>query len=168
MPSLLRKLKDDTGTALVEFALVVPLLLALLFGMVEFGRAFNYWLTNNHLANEAARLAATNRNPGGTTTAQLAQYLRGQIVSRELKDGTGSIQGKPRVCVRFLRDGAVTTTPQVGDAVEVRVEARFAWLPLLRKGIEGKGLGSPTSPIAGTSTMRIERVPTSYAAGCDG
>jgi Flp pilus assembly protein TadG len=166
MPSTLARLRDDTGSALVEFALVAPILLVLLFGMVEFGRAFNYWLTNNHLANEAARLAATNRNPGGTTTAQLAQYVRGQIASDELKNGTGSVQGRPKLCVRFLRDGAVTTTPQVGDAVEVRVEARFAWLPLLKQGINGKGLSSPTSPIVGSSTMRLERVPTSYGAAC--
>src|SRR4030066_2605995 len=45
------------GQGLVEFALVVPLFLILLFGMVEFGRA---WMTKNILtgaAREAVRQA---------------------------------------------------------------------------------------------------------------
>ena len=50
------------GQGLVEFALVVPLFLILLFGMVEFGRA---WMTKNILtgaAREAVRLAAVQAN----------------------------------------------------------------------------------------------------------
>jgi hypothetical protein len=46
------------GQGLVEFALVVPLFLVLLFGMVEFGRA---WMTKNIItgaAREAVRVYA--------------------------------------------------------------------------------------------------------------
>lgn len=53
-----REAKRDGGQGLVEFALVVPLFLLLLFGMVEFGRA---WMTKNILtgaAREAVRRAA--------------------------------------------------------------------------------------------------------------
>ncbi|MEJ2147793.1 MAG: pilus assembly protein, partial [Acidobacteriota bacterium] len=48
----------NRGQGLVEFALVLPLFLVLLFAMVEFGRA---WMTKNILtgaAREAVRLAA--------------------------------------------------------------------------------------------------------------
>lgn len=51
-------IKDNRGQTLVEFALVVALLLAILFGIVEFGRAMFY---SNHLTNtvrSAARYAA--------------------------------------------------------------------------------------------------------------
>ena len=34
---------DESGQALVEFALVLPLLLLLVLGMVDFGKAYNYW-----------------------------------------------------------------------------------------------------------------------------
>ena len=50
------------GQGLVEFALVVPLFLLLLFGMVEFGRA---WMTKNILtgaAREAVRRAAVQED----------------------------------------------------------------------------------------------------------
>src|SRR6266550_4310535 len=54
---------DDRGVALVEFALVLPLILLLLLGMIDFGKAFNYWNDETHLANEAARFAAVNNSP---------------------------------------------------------------------------------------------------------
>ena len=48
-------LGDERGVALVEFALVLPLLLVLLLGMIDVGKAVNYWNDETHLANEAAR-----------------------------------------------------------------------------------------------------------------
>jgi len=47
-----------SGQALVEFALVVPLLLILLLGVVEFGRAWNVYQVITDAAREAARTAA--------------------------------------------------------------------------------------------------------------
>ena len=50
-----RKAMHISGQGLVEFALVVPIFLILLFGMVEFGRA---WMTKNIItgaAREAVR-----------------------------------------------------------------------------------------------------------------
>ena len=48
-----------SGQGLVEFALVLPLLLLLIFGLVEFGRLFQAWLTLEHAARQAARYAAS-------------------------------------------------------------------------------------------------------------
>ena len=50
-----RNPRDESGAALVEFALVLPLLLLLLFGLLDFGKAFNYWIDETHLANAGAR-----------------------------------------------------------------------------------------------------------------
>ena len=55
---------DESGVAITEFALVLPLLLLLLLGMIDFGKAINYWIDETHLANEGARWAAVNKNPG--------------------------------------------------------------------------------------------------------
>ena len=54
---------DERGVALIEFALVLPLLLVLLLGMIDAGKAFNYWNDETHLANEAARYAVVNSSP---------------------------------------------------------------------------------------------------------
>ena len=63
------RFRDESGTALVEFAFVLPLLLVLVLGIADFGRAFNYWIDSTHLANVAARYAAVNKNPGAADLA---------------------------------------------------------------------------------------------------
>ena len=52
----------DRGAAAVEMALVLPLLLLILFGLVDFGRAFNYQMQLTQAAREAVRVKAL----GGT------------------------------------------------------------------------------------------------------
>lgn len=46
---------SEEGAAAVEFALVVPLLLTLLFGIIEFGTAYNAQILVTNAAREAAR-----------------------------------------------------------------------------------------------------------------
>jgi Flp pilus assembly protein TadG len=48
----------DRGTAAVEFALVLPVLLLILFGIIDFGRALNAQIELTGAAREGARLAA--------------------------------------------------------------------------------------------------------------
>src|SRR6266700_6705882 len=49
--------RDDTGQGLVEFALVIPIFLVMLFGVVDFGRVI--WARNSleNAAREGARYA---------------------------------------------------------------------------------------------------------------
>jgi hypothetical protein len=49
--------RDQEGAAAVEFALLLPLLILLLFGMIEFGLAFNARIQATNAAREAARRA---------------------------------------------------------------------------------------------------------------
>ncbi len=49
--------RDQEGAAAVEFALLLPLLVLLLFGMIEFGLAFNSRIQATNAAREAARRA---------------------------------------------------------------------------------------------------------------
>ena len=50
--------RNERGQALVEFALVLPILLILVLGIIEFGRAWNLHQTITHAAREGARTAA--------------------------------------------------------------------------------------------------------------
>src|SRR5689334_10681817 len=47
------------GQTMVEFALTLPILLLLIFGIVEFGRIFQAWVTIQNAARTAARFAIT-------------------------------------------------------------------------------------------------------------
>ena len=140
--------------ALVEFALVLPLLLVLLFGMLDFGKAFNYWIDQTHLANEGARWAAVNKNPGSGT---LQEYVRSQANTVELRDGgTSSVPGPIEICISFPNG-----TSQVGDPVRVTASAAYNWLPFL-----GGRIGITSTSISASATMRLEAVPSVYSAGC--
>jgi Flp pilus assembly protein TadG len=50
--------RGEEGQSLVEFALVLPLLLLLLLGIIQFGAVFNALITINAAAREGARLMA--------------------------------------------------------------------------------------------------------------
>lgn len=59
----------EHGAAAVEFALVAPLLLALMYGIVSFGLVFYQQITVTQLARQAARTAAICAgSPGATDT----------------------------------------------------------------------------------------------------
>jgi hypothetical protein len=49
---------SENGSSSVEFALILPVLILLLFGIIEFGFVFNNYLAITHAAREGARLAA--------------------------------------------------------------------------------------------------------------
>jgi Flp pilus assembly protein TadG len=57
--------RGQRSQALIEFALVSPVLLLLTFGVVDIGRAVFYYDTLNHAAREGARVAvrASNQLP---------------------------------------------------------------------------------------------------------
>jgi len=64
--------KRRRGQALVEFALVVPLLLLLVLGVVEFGRAWNVYQTLTDAARNGARTAVLARTSITVDTVALA------------------------------------------------------------------------------------------------
>lgn len=59
----------EDGAAAVEFALLLPILVALLFGTVEFARAYNALATLNHAAREGARTLAVTKDQGAAESA---------------------------------------------------------------------------------------------------
>jgi Flp pilus assembly pilin Flp len=145
-----RRLRGESGAAMVEFALVLPLLMTLVLGLMDFGKALNYWIDQTHLSNEAARWAVVNRNPGADGSQTLQQYIKGQADSADLRDATNGAS----VCIDFP-NGA----PKVGDPVRVRIQYSYNWLPFFQNR-----LGFTATTIAGTATMRLEAMPTNYSA----
>ena len=57
-----QRFRCERGQALVEFALLVPVLLLLIFGAIEFGRVFHATHVITSAAREGARAAAVHKN----------------------------------------------------------------------------------------------------------
>jgi hypothetical protein len=143
--------RNQAGVAMAEFALVLPILMTLLFGLLDLGKSFNYWIDETHLANEGARWAVVNKNPGPDT---LQAYIQQQATTTELREGgSGSVAAPLEVCISFPEG------TDVGDPVHVTATTTYTWLGIL-------GLGVVDTTIVGSSTMRLEARPTTYEAGC--
>jgi Flp pilus assembly pilin Flp len=73
--------RGEDGAAAVEFALLLPLLVVLLFGFIQFGMAFNTRIQATNAAREAARLAVVGiddwSNVGGVPFWQLVREKAG-------------------------------------------------------------------------------------------
>ena len=54
----LKKIKNQKGASAVEFALLLPILVMIVFAIFQFGVALNNMISLNHAASEGARLAA--------------------------------------------------------------------------------------------------------------
>src|SRR5262245_24855578 len=143
---------NERGAALVEVVLVLPLVLLLLFAMVDFGKAFNYWNDETHLANEAVRYAVVNRNPLGG--ADLETAVKQDADSAELKNGcSGCSIASPGITVSFcFVNGTTSADTAAGQPLRATVSADYHWLSYL----VGQGLPL-TSGLTGSATMRIEQ-----------
>jgi Flp pilus assembly protein TadG len=67
----IRGWRDERGAAAVEFAIIAPLLILLLFGIVEYGFVFNAQLQVTGAAREAAREMAITSDAGQANAAAL-------------------------------------------------------------------------------------------------
>ena len=106
MPRLNR---DDRGAVMVEFAIILPVLLLILLGIVEFGRAYNVQVSIQAAAREGAReLALRPSNP--------------TIVDDAARTGA------PSVTIDSI---AQTPCPATGDGkATVKITEKFSFLAL--------------------------------------
>ncbi|MCS7187200.1 MAG: pilus assembly protein [Armatimonadetes bacterium] len=71
------------GSALVEFALVAPILILLILLMVQYGIIMNRMLTLSHAAREAARYAAVHPEDDETIRGKARGAMRGRGYRQE-------------------------------------------------------------------------------------
>lgn len=57
---IIKYVRNLRGQSMVEFALVAPIFLLLVFGVIDFGQLFNRMITVNQASREAARVAAVS------------------------------------------------------------------------------------------------------------
>jgi len=125
-PSSGRKARDRGATA-VEFALVLPLLLLLVCGIIDFGRALNAQITLTQAAREGARLEAFG-DP--------SNVVQGRT--------TGAAPDLPGVNVTI----AQTCTPGAGPTADAQVNVSYSFSFITPIGaiaglLGGGGLGAP-------------------------
>jgi Flp pilus assembly pilin Flp len=131
-------MRDEEGAAVVEFALVMPILALIIFGIIDFGRAF--YTVNNIISavREGARYGAILSAPSSPTGEQ---EIRDRVRSVSQPFG-GDTLTDDRILIDFD-----------GEFVRVRVDS-FPFQPLTP--IAG-AVGVGTWPITRQATFRWER-----------
>ena len=66
----MKRVHEQRGQTMVEFAIVLPILCILLFGAIQFGILFNNYVTLTDAVRAGARKAAVSRQIQGTTPQQ--------------------------------------------------------------------------------------------------
>jgi Flp pilus assembly protein TadG len=142
------RLKSDRGTALLEMALTLPLLLLVSIGIFEFGRAYQYEQVLTNAAREGARVAVLQGQPDGAVQARVSAYLTaGQIANPS--SATVSV-AQTQVSI-----GGAATVP--GSKVTVAYPFSFMVLqPVAQLVVRGSNLGTAFTMTA-AAEMRNEQ-----------
>jgi Flp pilus assembly protein TadG len=101
--------KSDVGAELVEFALALPMLLVIVFGIAEFGMVFQRNLVITNAAREGARMAILpgfTTGAGGDVESRVNSYLTAAGVPGTATTAVATINST-------LPSGAVITVQQV-------------------------------------------------------
>jgi Flp pilus assembly protein TadG len=125
--------QNERGAAVVEFALVAPLLLVMVLGIAEFGRAYHVQTTLSQAAREGVRVMALKNDPAAARAA--TKSAAEDALPTPLTDSQISVS--PTNCV------ASGTTPAPTAAVTVTY-----WLPFISK------LFGPPVELTGKGVMR--------------
>lgn len=147
---------SERGQGVVEFALILPVFMLLILGLLDFGSAYNIHNDMQQLAGEAARFAAVD-NCGGTacTGGTIAAQVRSDAdngclqAEHNCRAGYPGPQHQLSICFYYPKSG------DVGDPVTAVVSTTYEWLPFL-------DLGTNIN-LSATATMRIEQPETSGA-----
>lgn len=73
--------RRDDGAALIEAAFVLPILLFVSIGIIEFGRAFQTWQVVTNAAREGARVAVLSGMDDAAVRTRVGDYLQMGITS---------------------------------------------------------------------------------------
>jgi hypothetical protein len=126
---LARRLGDDTGSNLVEAALLLPLLLLLTFAVVDFAMLFYVYLALENGVSQASRYGVTgNLVPGLSREASIIHAMRRATPTLTIPDSAFSFSHIPPG-----GSGWVGGSGGAGDIARVRVDYSFRFLtPLVR------------------------------------
>ena len=128
---------SQRGIAMTEFAIVMPLLLLLLFGVTELGRALVRYNTLTKAVQDGARHAAAYALLGTTggveVNAQLLAATRNVVVF-------GNTAGTGQPLLGGFTTGQVQLVDLGGDVI--RVDAVYPYIPLFGAVLPDFGLGS--------------------------
>jgi Flp pilus assembly protein TadG len=141
-----RLLREERGAELVEFAIVVPLLLVIFAGIVDFGFMMQRLEVVTNAAREGARLAVLPGYAQADVVARVNAYLDQGLTAGASANATTTLTD--------VSVSAATGPPVQARQVVVQYTSSYAVLGPMMSLIGGSNFGQIT--ITGRATMRTE------------
>lgn len=108
MAKLLKAWRSESGASAVEFALLLPVLITLLFGAIDLGWVINSQIQISNVANLGARNMASQGD-----VAAMKSLVSAQASSLGVSVPTANVSVSPSTCVAGeITTVFVTLTPQ--------------------------------------------------------
>lgn len=134
------KIQSENGNVLLEFALIMPVLILILAGIVQFGFLLNGKIAVNSASYEAARAATLSDNPEEDAINAVISYASASLPGWDLKE---------QLSIKIN-----TTGNSPGDSIQIEV---FYDVPLFfSKILPISESGSSSFKVSGSSMMQIE------------
>jgi Flp pilus assembly protein TadG len=155
----------DRGQALVEFALILPIALLILMGIIQFGFLFAGHIGVTNAIRETARFGSTspvNDASAATTNAgNICTYLKGTAMTRVPGYSSANVvtSGSPRTTVSFVSYADPHGSPNTYSVrLTVHVEYKHPLLvPIVSAIIDGiDGATDSHFRLGATEAMRVE------------
>lgn len=122
-----RRMRDDQGQAMIEFALVLPVLLLVVAGIIKFGILYNHYVTLTDAVRVGSRELALGRGLNGVQGSTQDPCLR--AVNRTINAAAPALQLTPaQVTVTLLTPDACPSGPTPANMVqgdEAKIEAVY-------------------------------------------
>ncbi|HVT89918.1 MAG TPA: TadE/TadG family type IV pilus assembly protein [Tepidisphaeraceae bacterium] len=137
-----RYVRRRRGNAVLDAALVLPILLSLTFGTVEYGYFFFVKHSLQGAAREGCRAAIV---PSTTTTTPVIQAMAASLYAAGLNTSTLTLDNKYDI------SHTTSVTPGTGNPITVEIDV--AWSSI---GVRPLGLIGGTKIVKGVTVMRKE------------
>lgn len=144
--------RDQRGQSLVEFVLALPILLVIVFGIIEFASAWRTYQVVTNVAREAARFGVV---PTTTSIQQIEDRVDTLLVQSGLRLNTG----RTRTVTCAGGGSMAPASCAAGDPVQVDLTYQHQFVvlgPALNLMCSGCGTGYGTLTLGTTSIMRRE------------
>src|SRR6267378_2349386 len=114
--------RSQRSQSMVEFAIVAPLLLLLIFGIVDFGRVIYVYITLNQAVNEAVRVAVRD-SPLLPTNADVETAAKIHAVDVTLANAPGGQMWG-------FDNGTCSATNPANNHAPLQVTIRYNFVPI--------------------------------------
>ena len=115
----MRRWRNERGMALVEAAMVMPILLLISVGIFEFGRAYQTWQVLTNAAREGARTSTLATGASTSVESRVRQYMQ-----------DGQLSGFATAGVTVDRAASITVNGAAQSASQITIDYPFDFIVL--------------------------------------